>query len=369
MKRSLLLLCVGVFVAFSGLAQDNDRGLMRSDTLNNSKKVKLIGVPIIFSTPETDFGFGGGGQLFFLSKNNTFKSRQSNILFTGIYTLNEQFIFEASPQLYFGEGLYYLDGFYQMKIYPNQFWGIGNDTPESNEEAYNMTSHSFRVDFTKRLPPSMNFGLRFNFENHEVTEVEEGGLLDSGLIEGSDRAVIVGLGAIFNLDTRDIIEDPFEGYYVNFDAQFSSENLGATHNFNRFIMDLRMYQPLSEKSIIAARIYTENNFGDVPFQAKSWFGGSTIARGYFAGRFIDDQMYVLTAEYRWRFANRWSLAAFGLMGEVSDINADFFQDPHFAAGGGIRYKVLKNQNTLVRLDIGVGESGSNGFYFGVNQAF
>ena len=79
-------------------------------------------------------------------------------------------------------------------------------------------------------------------------------------------------------------------------------------------------------------------------------------------------MYVLTAEYRWRFANRWSLAAFGLMGEVSDINADFFQDPHFAAGGGVRFKVLKNQNTLVRLDVGVGESGSNGFYFGVNQA-
>lgn len=369
MKRFLFILTIMLLASVSVQAQKKDRGIMRSDTINQNKKVKLIGIPVIFSTPETGFGFGGGGQLFFLSKNNTFQSRQSNILFTGIYTLNEQIILEASPQIYFGEGLYFLDGYYEMKIYPNKFWGVGNDTPETNEEDYNMTSHSFRVDFTKRLPPSMNFGLRFNYENHEVTEVEEGGILDSGLIPGSDRAVIVGLGAIFNLDTRDIVEDPFEGYFVNFNAQFSSENLGATHNFNRFITDLRMYQPISENSIIAGRIYAENNFGNVPFQAKAWFGGSTIARGYFAGRYIDDQMYVLTAEYRWRFAKRWSLAAFGLMGEVSDINQDFFQDPKFAAGGGIRFKVLKNQNTLVRLDVGIGESGSNGFYFGVNQAF
>ena len=223
--------------------------------------------------------------------------------------------------------------------------------------------------FLKRLPPSLNFGFRFNFENHEVTEVQEGGILDSGIVLGSDRAVIVGLGVIFNLDTRDQVEDPHGGYFVNFNAQFSSENFGATHGFNRFITDLRAYRPLGEKSLLAARLYLENNFGDVPFQAKSQFGGGDIARGYFKGRFIDDQMYVLTAEYRWYFLPRWSLAAFGLMGEVSDINQDFFKNPKFSAGGGVRFKVLKTQNTLVRLDIGIGEDGNNGFYFGVNRAF
>ena len=94
-----------------------------------------------------------------------------------------------------------------------------------------------------------------------------------------------------------------------------------------------------------------------------------MARGYFQGRFIDDQMYVITAEYRWRFHPRWSLAAFGLMGEVSDISQGFFSNPKLSAGGGIRFKILKKQNTLVRLDVGIGESGNSGFYFGVNQAF
>jgi len=361
----LMLLCC----ASAAMAQRDDQAIVRSDTLNKGRKLKLIGIPVIFSTPETGFGFGGGGQLFLTAERNIFGARKSNILFTGIYTANSQIVITAKPQVYFEKGDYYLDGSYEFRIYPNKFWGIGNDTPESNEEDYNMTSHKFRVDFLKRLPPSLNFGLRFHFENHEVTEVQEGGILASGTVLGSDRAVIVGLGAIFNLDTRDQVEDPRGGYFVNLNAQFSSENFGATHGFNRFITDLRAYRTLGEKSLLAARLYVENNFGDVPFQAKAQFGGGDMARGYFKGRFIDDNMYVLTAEYRWYFLPRWSLAAFGLVGEVSDITQEFFKNPKFSAGGGIRFKVLKSQNTLVRLDVGLGEDGNSGFYFGVNQAF
>ena len=367
--RNLLLPILLLFFALQALAQREDNAIIRSDTLNKGSNIKLIGIPVIFSTPETGFGFGGGGQLFLTGEKNIFKARKSNILFTGIYTTNSQLVIQALPQIYFGSGDYYLDGSYEYRVYPNKFWGIGNETPESNEEDYNMTSHRMRVDFLKRLPPSLNFGLRFNFENHQITEIQEGGLLGSGEIPGGDRAIIVGLGALFTLDTRDQVEDPHGGYYVNFSGQFSSENFGATQGFNRFVTDLRAYRPLGEKSLLAARFYLENNLGEVPFQAKAQFGGGDMARGYFKGRYIDNQMYVLTAEYRWRFLPRWSLAAFGLMGGVSEINQDLFNNPHFSAGGGIRFKILKEQNTLVRFDLGVGESGNRGFYFGVNQAF
>ncbi len=367
--RALLLSILLIGSSIGLMAQRDDQAIIRSDTLNKGKPFKIIGIPVVFSTPETGFGFGGGGQLFLTAENNIFGARKSNVLLSGIYTTNSQIVIQALPQIYFEEGGYYLDGAYEFRIFPNQFWGIGSDTPDSNQENYDMTSHTFRVDFLKRLPPSLNFGLRFHFENHQVTEVEEGGILASGEVPGSDRAVIVGLGAIFNLDTRDQVEDPSGGYFVNLNAQFSSKNLGATHGFNRFIVDMRAYRPIAKKSLLAARLYIENNFGDVPFQAKAQFGGGEIARGYFRGRFIDDQMFVLTAEYRWRFHPRWSLAAFGLMGEVSDINQDFFRYPKFSTGGGVRFKVLKQQNTLVRLDIGIGQAGNSGFYFGVNQAF
>jgi len=54
---------------------------------------------------------------------------------------------------------------------------------------------------------------------------------------------------------------------------------------------------------------------------------------------------------------------------VSDRVGNFFQNIKPSIGGGIRYKFNKNQDTLLRLDIGVGIDGNSGFYFGINEAF
>ena len=295
----------------------------------------------------------------------------SNIFFDAIFTSNKQFIFDILPQIYFGKGNYYLDINFKYKIFPNSFWGIGGDTPESNKEPYDMTSQILNVSFLKRLPPNLNFGIEFIYENYDVTEVEEEGLLAEGNILGSERAVVNGMGFIFNLDTRDNIGSPISGALLKINAKFSSELFGATQGYNKLIADLRTYQKLTEQSIIALQLYYEGDFGDPPFQGLAAFGGGNRARGYFQGRFIDKQMYVAQAEYRYRFHSRWALAGFGLFGEVVDDPQYFFSfsnmKPSF--GGGVRYKILKDQNTWVRIDIGKGIDGSSGFYFGINEAF
>lgn len=367
MSKRLLIILFFMIGAFSLSAQDE--GLVRTDTLGKDRKLQAVVVPILFSTPETGFGIGAGAQLFFLRQSNIYNSRLSNVFTNVIYTVNNQFIIDIKPQLYFNRGDFFLDGAYKYKVYPNQFWGIGNTTPESNKEVYDMTSTELRVALLKRLPPSLNFGFEFVYQNHDVTKVEEGGLLDSGLILGSDRAVISGLGVIFNLDSRDQLEAPKSGYLVQMNARFSSEVWGGTSSFNKYIADLRAYFPVSKKGTFAAQVYNENTFGEVPFQGMAWYGGGDRARGYFKGRFIDNHMYVLQAEYRHQIAPRWSAAGFALMGEVTDFPRDYFNDIKPSFGGGIRFKIIKNQNTLVRLDMAFGKDGSSGFYFGVNEAF
>jgi len=367
MRRSLIIL---LFFGFtSQLLYGQDEGIARTDTLGSGKKLQAVVVPIVFSTPETGFGLGAGAQLFFLRKSNIYNSRLSNVFTNVIFTVNKQFILDIKPQIYFNKGDFFLDGAYKYKVYPNQFWGIGYDTPESNNEVYDMTSTELRVALLKRLPPKLNFGFEFVYQNHEVTDTEEGGLLESGEILGSERAIISGLGVIFNLDSRDQLEAPKSGYLVQMNARFSSEVWGATSSFNKYIADLRAYFPVSERGTFAAQIYNENSFGEVPFQGMSWYGGGDRARGYFKGRFIDNHMYVVQAEYRHQIAPRWSAAGFALMGEVSSFPRDYLNDIKPSFGGGIRFKIIKNQNTLVRLDMAFGKDGSSGFYFGVNEAF
>ncbi|WP_338238048.1 BamA/TamA family outer membrane protein [Persicobacter diffluens] len=348
-------------------AQD-EKPIFQTDTMS-LKKAKILAIPVIFSTPETSFGFGGGGQLFLLQKSNIYNERLSNILFTAIYTLNQQFIIDLKPQIYIDKGDFFLDIAYKFKIYPNLFWGVGANTPESNQEQYDMNSTELRVAFLKRLPPDLNFGLEWVFQSHQVTETAEGGLLAGGDIVGFDKALINGLGVIFNLDSRDDVASPFDGHFLQLNARFSSENFGATQGYNKFITDLRTYRPIGRNSVLALQIYQESTFGEVPFQGMSWYGGGERARGYFRGRFIERHQYVLQAEYRHRFHPRWTVAAFALVGEVAATGDEFFRYMKPAAGGGIRFKLLKDQNTVVRFDYGFGLAGSSGFYFGVNEAF
>jgi len=351
------------------LAQTEDQHLFETDTLGKEKKLQALVLPVLFYTPETSVGIGVGSQLFLLNESNTYNSRLSNMFVSVIYTLNNQLIIDVQPEIYFNRGDYFLDMAFKYKIYPNSFWGIGNTTPESNEEVYSMTSTEFRVAMLKRLPPKLNFGFEYVLEFHDVTDTEEGGILESGEVEGSDRAVISGIGAIFNLDSRDNTSSPNNGHFLQLNARFSSELFGATTGFNKYIFDLRTYRPVGEKSIIAIQLYSETTFGDIPFQGLAWYGGGERARGYFRGRYIDKSQYVLQVEYRWRFQPRWVLAGFVLVGEVSDLPRNFFDDVKPSGGGGIRFQISKKQPTLLRIDVGFGKGGSGGFYFGVDEAF
>ncbi len=111
------------------------------------------------------------------------------------------------------------------------------------------------------------------------------------------------------------------------------------------------------------------SFGDVPFQDMAWFGGGIRGRGYYNGRYIDSQMYSLQLEYRMRLHPKWSIAFFGSGGEVAANSREYFSDFHFSFGGGIRFKPLKKNPTILRLDYGKGAGTSSGIYFGINEAF
>ena len=370
MKKRIVTILILALCCCHLTAQEEEGAVYQFDTIVNKKKsLQVIGLPVLFFTPETSFGFGAGAQMFLLKQSNVYNSRLSNIFVNAIYTAKNQFVIDLKPQIYFGKGEYFFDMAYKFKIFPNSFWGIGGDTPEGNKEVYNMTSSEWTVAFLKRLPPSLNFGFQYILNIHKVTEVEEDGILDSGTVLGSDRAVINGLGVIFNLDSRDDVASPTEGHFLQLNARFSSENFGATSGFNKFITDLRTYVSVGEKGTLALQLYSENTFGDAPFQGLAWYGGSERARGYFRGRFIDNHQYVGQAEYRYRFKPRWVLAGFALFGEVTDQPANFFNNIKPSFGGGIRFQLSKTQSTLLRLDFGIGLEGSNGFYFGVNEAF
>ncbi|OHX65231.1 BamA/TamA family outer membrane protein [Flammeovirga pacifica] len=370
-KKLLYLLISILLFGVEGNAQKSKENfLIETDTIKLTKSTQIIGLPIVFYTPETSFGIGGGLQFFYLDKVNKFNLRKSSMMIDVIYTAENQFFIDVNPKLFFKEGNYYLDAAFKYKIFPNSFWGIGPNTQESNKEGYNMSTIMVRGDILKRLPESdLNFGVQYRFQNDTFLEKEEGGMMDSDSIPGSEGAIVSALGFVFNYDDRDNIFSPNSGNYFQMNTWFSSIVLGSTYSFNKYIVDLRKYFSLNDRVILATRAYLENSYGEVPFQHQSWLGGGDRMRGYFRGRYIDDQLYTCQVEMRFKVHKRWRVNAFASFGEVGPTVLDLFDGLKFSGGGGIRYKFLKENDTLIRLDVGVNRDLGTGIYFGVNEAF
>ena len=70
-----------------------------------------------------------------------------------------------------------------------------------------------------------------------------------------------------------------------------------------------------------------------------------------------------------RLTKKFGIAVFGSGGEVASKTNEFFRNFHASFGGGIRFKPLKKNPTILRLDYGKGSGTNSGIYFGINEAF
>lgn len=369
MNKCISILILVCLFAVGIKAQKDEPHLLQSDTITVVKKIQAVGLPVVFYTPETEFGLGGGLQLFFQHRKNIFNARVSNVFISAIYTSKKQLMLNAKPEIHLYDGRMYLEGDFLYKIFPNSFWGIGNNTPETNLEKYNMRTIHIRATLLNRIPPTLNFGFEYNFDIYSMIEVQEGGLLDSNLIEGAEGARTSGISFVLNFDDRDNIFSAVRGNYLVFKGGFSSRSIGATYSYNSYLLDLRKYFLLSKKFTLATQIYSLFAFGDVPFQAKAWYGGADLGRGYFKGRYIETNYLLVQLELKYRVLKRLHINGFFNIGDVAESPRDLFSYPKVSFGGGLRFKLSKKNPTLIRMDIGINKDGGTGLYFGVNEAF
>lgn len=369
MTRRLVFIGFILILVLPARGQEDKEHLFVTDTVRKDKKVQVIGLPLLFYTPETSFGGGGGGQLFFHNQRNMYNNRVSNLFVAAIYTANQQVSLNLIPQFYFFQGTMYLEGNFIYKIYPTSFWGTGGNTPDENLEEYNMKTLSMRISLVNRIPPYLNFGFEYQYENHVMAEVLEGGILDSGEVPGSQGARTSGMSFVLDFDSRDNIYSTLGGAYLTFKGGFSAKTFGATHAFNNYLIDLRKYFVLGGKHTLALQAYLESTAGDVPFQSMAWLGGPEKNRGYFNGRYMDRNYLLVQSEFRWRIFARLHANVFAALGQVSGEVDELFRYPKFSGGAGIRFRPLKSNPTLLRFDFGLNQYGGTGIYFGVNEVF
>ncbi|MDZ7374391.1 MAG: BamA/TamA family outer membrane protein [candidate division KSB1 bacterium] len=121
-------------------------------------------------------------------------------------------------------------------------------------------------------------------------------LIEEGQLRGAIAQLIV--------DTRDDREAPDEGWLVQASAEFYGSQMKSDYEFDRFILDLRRYQPLSYAENLDLRLRLGTGRCRLPEQFLFDLGGIGSLRGYRFKELTGDRFFLANAEYRLRPGER-----------------------------------------------------------------
>ena len=358
MKRVFFLLCI---VTIKLTAQNNDSV--------NVSRLKAFPLPVVYFTPETDWGFGAVSLFTFRIKGETKDSRTSQFQFGGAYTQRDQLLFYLPYQVYYKNEKYYSFGELGYYKYSYRFFGVGTDLPAKNEELYNVNFPRVRINIMKLVRPNWYLGLRYWFDGYDIVKTKEGGLLETQNITGADGGVVSSLGIISLLDSRDNYNYPTKGTYLEMLALPNYGYLGSDFEFTRFSVDYVQFLSRN-KNILAVNLFGVSILGDAPFNELAFIGGRSKMRGYFEGRFRDRNLVMAQAEYRRELFWKIGMVAFVGYGVVANEYKEFEARNIKPSGGiGLRYRLSDEERINIRLDLGYGEKGNSGVYLTIGEAF
>ncbi len=159
--------------------------------------------------------------------------------------------------------------------------------------------------------------------------------------------------------------------FLNFKNQFYRNWVGSDYEFVRYIVTYNQFFRLAktnDKHVLAARATFNIATGNVPFEGQTVVGGDDI-RGYSQGKYRNNQVYTLQAEYRWNFYRKWGLVAFAGIASAVAKFADIPDSPILpGVGAGLRFKMLPSEKINIGVDVAVGKDDYS-LTFRIGEAF
>ncbi|MBW6511014.1 MAG: BamA/TamA family outer membrane protein [Desulfuromonadaceae bacterium] len=324
-------------------------------------------IPIAFSTNETGAAIG---VMYNQVLSNGSKDRPDNLQAYAYYSSKGLYSLSLKPSFFLNEGDYHFTGAVFTAYSPSTFWGVGKEAGDSDrDEDFTSKTRGFTVAGTARIDGPYRVGMSLSYNHEKFSDVEPGGLLARGTLEGSAGGEDVGFGLLTEMDSRDSTFWPTTGSFCKLNAVVHRNAVGSDYNYNEYNLDLRTYRLLSTDSLVALRIITSGTGGAPPLYALRQLGGSRLLRGLYGGRYRDRWLYAAQTEYRAHLTGRFSWTTFAALGNVAEQPEELFDDTPLLTGGcGIRFAVDPENRVNLRVDIGLSRHGVAPMVM-INEAF
>lgn len=356
------------FFHFLITAQQASKSTKPKKVRDSTKNLKIAAFPVAFYTPETAFGFGGLGIGTFHLKDEPRDTRPSSLQLGISYTTKNQFLLYAPFEFYEDNEKWRLEGELGFYNYFYNFFGVGIDSKEADEETYEVSFPRARVSLLRELLPGFSVGLACEFDAFYNLKIEEGGILEAADVPGKRDGTISNVGVRVFYDTRDNVFFPTKGMYIQGNLFTSSKALGSSFGYTKYELDNRFYQKVGRRQVVAANLFLGASSEGTPFY-DLYYLGSKRTRGINNRRFQDNAELSIALEYRFPIAGRFGGVVFGSTGTVApNLGETFVSAYKNAAGAGLRYIINKRDGVRIRADYGISDEGGN-FYFTIKEAF
>jgi hypothetical protein len=323
--------------------------------------------PAFFYTPETGFGGGAGIMLVQRVGAGAMRQQPNTLACFAIYTEKNQASISLDPEWRLSRGSWILRGEIGYEKYPQVVFGIGNNTPDSAEEAYTTEGGLVLAKILRRVAARIRGGLACQVGHTAIVAHEAGGFIAARRARGLERGTSVGCGLVAEWDSRERRFTPGRGGWYQLASLAHRSWLGSDFEFEQYRLDLRRYLPLGPRMVLALQALGRFVTGHHPVHYYPTLGDAM--RGFVAGRFQDRAMLVAQAEWRFPLKGRFGGVAFAALGDVSDRFGSFARRSVKLAGGvGLRFMLSQKDRYNVRLDIGYSREGGE-VYVQFDEAF
>lgn len=340
--------------------------------LPNVSKVKAnryVIFPVIVKSPEYKWGGGLAGTYYFKLKHDSI-TRTSSFKAVSFYTVRKQLVFASEGNVFFPGEKFILHSIASISRFPDKFWGLGNTTPSSNLENYAISQFDIYPQLMRKVYNSFFVGAGYEFQNVFQFDYTAGGLFDQESIIGRSGGHISGVSFILSWDNRNNAFSPSKGFYAQYYIATYQHFLGSQFNFYIQNWDLRKYFAVTKRSVLAMQFNMIITNGSVPIRNMSNIGSNSYMRGYYEGRYTDEDLIAFQMEYRTPVWKRVGAVVFAGTGKVSDHFFGLMDFSHLkpSIGVGFRFALSPKEKLNLRVDAGFGQ-GAQGTYINMGEAF
>jgi outer membrane protein assembly factor BamA len=338
-----------------------------SDT-TKAKSVSIIALPAVIRSPETMWGFGAASTVTFRMRKSSAFTRTSSFQVVGLYTTRKQEILGLDGNMFFPKDNYIFRLHSSYTYFPDKFWGLGNRTYSRQPVPFTYEQFYIFPQLLRRVYKHLYLGVSLEYQHIFRFKFDKNTFYDYPQVLGLQGGIVPGAGGLLTWDSRNNAFSPTKGDFLEFSFTDFQNELDI-YNYLNYIIDFRKYIETTPGQVLAFQLYANLNKGTVPILSLAAMGGSTIMRGYYSGRFRDNNLAACQIEYRMHIWKRIGVVGFIGAGQVArQVSSFSINQFKCAGGGGIRFALKPDEKLNLRIDYGVAKY-SQGFYLTVSEAF